>query len=84
MARDERATEAGGIVGDAAAHELSALVIPLLKGVIYQEGDAGLWNSFLALQVRVPAVGNELRADELACIRPGRFIHGGHACFVLT
>ena len=40
MARDERATEAGGIVGDAAAHELSALVIPLLKGVIYQESDA--------------------------------------------
>ncbi|NMQ04322.1 DUF4194 domain-containing protein [Candidatus Accumulibacter phosphatis] len=53
MARDERETAAGGIAGDAAAHELSALVIPLLKGVIYQESDAGLWNSLLALQVRV-------------------------------
>ena len=53
MARDEREMAVGGIVGDTAAHELSALVIPLLKGVIYQESDAGLWNSLLALQVRV-------------------------------
>jgi hypothetical protein len=53
MARDERETAAGGIAGDAAAHELSALVIPLLKGVIYQEADAGLWNALLTLQSRV-------------------------------
>ena len=33
--------------------ELSALVIPLLKGVIYQEADAGLWSALLALQARV-------------------------------
>lgn len=36
-----------------AAHDLSALVIPLLKGVIYQEADAGLWNALLTLQARV-------------------------------
>ncbi|WP_313952993.1 DUF4194 domain-containing protein [Accumulibacter sp.] len=33
--------------------ELSALVIPLLKGVVYQEGDAALWNTLLNLQARV-------------------------------
>ncbi len=33
--------------------DLSALVIPLLKGVIYQEADAGLWNALLTLQARV-------------------------------
>lgn len=33
--------------------DLSALIIPLLKGVIYQENDAGLWNALLILQARV-------------------------------
>jgi hypothetical protein len=37
----------------AASPDLSALVIPLLKGVIYQETDAGLWNALLTLQSRV-------------------------------
>jgi hypothetical protein len=37
----------------AASNDLSALVIPLLKGVIYQEADAGLWNALLNLQARV-------------------------------
>ena len=37
----------------AASPDLSALVIPLLKGVIYQESDAGLWNALLTLQSRV-------------------------------
>ena len=37
----------------AASPDLSALVIPLLKGVIYQEADAGLWNALLTLQSRV-------------------------------
>ena len=37
----------------AASPDLSALVIPLLKGVIYQEEDAGLWNALLTLQSRV-------------------------------
>lgn len=34
-------------------HDLSAVVIPLLKGVIYQESDAGQWNALLNLQARV-------------------------------
>jgi hypothetical protein len=37
----------------AAAHDLSTLVIPLLKGVIYQEADAGLWNALLTLLARM-------------------------------
>ena len=36
-----------------ASPDLSALVIPLLKGVIYQEADAGQWNALLTLQARV-------------------------------
>lgn len=34
-------------------NDLSLLVIPLLKGVIYREADAGLWNAMLNLQARV-------------------------------
>ena len=34
-------------------HELSHLVIPLLKGVVYQESDSGLWNALLTLQASV-------------------------------
>ena len=49
-------------------HGLSALVIPLLKGVVYQEGDAGLWNALLTLQARVrdyvAVLGLELMLDE--------------------
>jgi hypothetical protein len=52
----------------AAAHDLSALVIPLLKGVIYQEGNAGQWNALLQLQARVrdyvAVLGLELVLDE--------------------
>jgi len=36
-----------------ASPDLSALVIPLLKGVIYQEADAGQWDALLTLQARV-------------------------------
>jgi hypothetical protein len=36
-----------------ASPDLSALIIPLLKGVIYQEADAGVWNALLSLQARV-------------------------------
>lgn len=35
------------------SHDLSAVAIPLLKGVIYQESDASLWNALLNLQARV-------------------------------
>lgn len=52
----------------AAGHDLSALVIPLLKGVIYQESEAGLWNALLTLQARVrdyvAVLGLELVLDE--------------------
>jgi hypothetical protein len=34
-------------------HDLSSLVIPLLKGVVYRESDAGLWSALLGLQARV-------------------------------
>lgn len=37
----------------AAPNDLSALVILLLKGVIYQEADMSLWNALLNLQARV-------------------------------
>lgn len=51
-----------------ATHDLSSLVIPLLKGVLYQEADAGLWNALLNLQVRVrdyvAVLGLELELDE--------------------
>ncbi|MES2356194.1 MAG: DUF4194 domain-containing protein [Pseudomonadota bacterium] len=51
-----------------AVPELSALVVPLLKGVIYQEGDAGLWSALLNLQARVrdyvAVLGLELVLDE--------------------
>jgi len=36
-----------------AAHDLSSLVIPLLKGVLYRDGDASLWSALLDLQARV-------------------------------
>ena len=48
---------------DANAPDLSALVIPLLKGVIYQEGDAALWSSLLNLQARVRDYVNVLGLD---------------------
>ncbi len=52
----------------AAGVDLSAPVILLLKGVIYQEADAGLWNTLLNLQARVrdymAVLGLELVLDE--------------------
>jgi hypothetical protein len=51
-----------------AAPDLSALVIPLLKGVLYREGDAAPWNALLNLQTRirdyVAVLGLELVLDE--------------------
>ena len=48
--------------------DLSTLVILLLKGVIYQEGDPGLWNGLLNLQARVrdymAVLGLDLVLDE--------------------
>jgi hypothetical protein len=48
--------------------DLSAVVVPLLKGVIYQESDAALWHALLNLQARVrdyiAVLGLELVLDE--------------------
>lgn len=55
-------------VDSRAAPALAGLVVPLLKGVIYQENDAGQWQSLLRLQpaVRgyVAVLGLELALDE--------------------
>ena len=52
----------------AAPNDLPALIILLLKGVIYQEADAGFWNALLNLQARVRdyvvVLGLELVLDE--------------------
>lgn len=49
-------------------HSLSPALIALMKGVIYQENDPGLWQSLLALQARVRdhvvVLGLELMLDE--------------------
>lgn len=53
---------------DAATTELSSVVVPLLRGVLYQEGDAGHWSALLGLQARVrdyvSVLGLELVLDE--------------------
>lgn len=49
-------------------HQLPAVVIPLLKGVVYREADASLWSALLALQARVrdyvAVMGLDLVLDE--------------------
>jgi hypothetical protein len=54
--------------GASTANDLSAIVVLLLKGVIYQEVDAGLWNAMIKLQARVrdyvAVMGLELVFDE--------------------
>jgi Domain of unknown function (DUF4194) len=48
--------------------ELSALVIPLLKGVLYRDTDAAMWSGLLNLRMRVrdyvSVLGLELTIDE--------------------
>jgi len=52
----------------AANHDLSAVVVPLLKGVLYLEDNPALWNALLGLQARVrdyvAVLGLELALDE--------------------
>ena len=52
----------------AVSYDLAALVIPLLKGVLYQETDPAAWNALLGLQARVrdyvAVLGLELHLDE--------------------
>ncbi len=49
-------------------HELSSVVVPLLKGVLYQEENPGLWGLLLNLQASVrdyvAVLGLELMLDE--------------------
>ena len=56
------------VAGFAASHALSGVVVPLLKGVVYQENDAALWNGLLHGQARVrdyvAVLGLELVLDE--------------------
>jgi hypothetical protein len=51
-----------------AANDLSSVVVPLLKGVLYQESSPDLWSSLLGLQARVrdyvAVLGLELVLDE--------------------
>jgi hypothetical protein len=50
------------------AVDLSALVVPLLRGVVYRDADATLWSGLLNLQARVrdyvAVIGLELSLDE--------------------
>lgn len=50
------------------APDLPAVVVPLLKGVVYQENDPAQWNALLKLQARVrdyiAVLGLELVLDE--------------------
>ena len=54
--------------GAGSPHELSSLVVPLLKGVLYQEEQPGLWNTLLHFQASVRdyvgVLGLELLLDE--------------------
>jgi hypothetical protein len=49
-------------------YDLSSIAIPLLKGVLYQEHDAALWQTLLSLQTRLrdyfAVLGLELVLDE--------------------
>jgi len=51
-----------------ATHDLSAVVVPLLKGVVYQDENPSRWNALLNLQARVRdyvgVLGLELLLDE--------------------
>lgn len=60
--------EGGTLGGTAPDHALPRLVIPLLKGIVYRENDAGLWNDLIQIQARareyVCVLGLELVIDE--------------------
>ena len=65
---DDEQQSAPAATAPAAQPDLSALVVTLLKGVIYREGDERLWASLLNLQARVrdyiAVLGLELMLDE--------------------
>ena len=41
-------------------YDLTAVVVPLLKGVLFREDDAALWAALLKLQIRVRAQQRDL------------------------
>ena len=57
-------------------HELSSVVIPLLKGVLYQEDNPAQWETLLdqqaGLRDYVAILGLELMLDEAEGCVPGR------------
>ncbi len=61
-------TQAELSTANTSGNDLSTLIILLLKGVIYQDADASLWNALLLLQARVrdyvSVLGLELVLDE--------------------
>ncbi|MGK2905876.1 MAG: DUF4194 domain-containing protein [Desulfuromonadales bacterium] len=61
-------TDIGNRPSPDAQREISAVVVPLLKGVIYQEENPGQWNSLLHIQAGVrdyvAVLGLELILDE--------------------
>ena len=60
--------DCSGVNSDTSCQELSSVVIPLLKGVLYQEDNPRSWVSLLNLQARVQdyvaVLGLELILDE--------------------
>jgi hypothetical protein len=65
---EQQAIEASALNAPNLASDLSAVVVPLLKGVLYQESDAAPWNALLNLQGRVrdyvAVLGLDLVLDE--------------------
>lgn len=63
------ASEEGVIIPvSAPQHDLTSLIVPLLKGVLYRDDDAALWAALLKLQARVrdyvSVLGLSLSLDE--------------------
>jgi len=63
-----KTTEQNPDIQPSSAHDLSGAMVPLLKGVVYQEGYPEAWSALLALQARVrdyvAVLGLELVLDE--------------------
>src|SRR3990172_2388617 len=76
-----KTTEQNPDIQPLSAHDLSGAVVPLLKGVVYQEGDPEAWSAILSIQARVrdyvAVLGLELVLDEAegyAFLRGGSFL----------
>jgi len=70
--QDEFNTDLQGVTAlvpvASAQHDLTAVVVPLLRGVLYRDDDAAVWSALLALQARVrdyvAVLALELTVDE--------------------